>query len=120
MNGWSGVRWKERNREEEPEENSDGWRREWQGTSREEDDMEDLPAAAHPHFLLLYFFFLRRAIGGHDQQMGMWRGRKEQEGQLQRERDGGDKGGDGWRAGGGTEAWRAASDGAARAEKQRE
>lgn len=55
MNGWSGVRWKERNREEEPEENSDGWRREWQGTSREEDDMEDLPAAAHPHFFFFFF-----------------------------------------------------------------
>lgn len=54
MNEWSGVRWKERNREEEPEENSDGWRREWQGTWREEDDMEDLPRRRCPP---LTFFF---------------------------------------------------------------
>lgn len=78
------------------------------------------PPPPTPTFFFSFFPFLRRAIGGHDQQMGMWRGGKEQEGQLRRERDGGDKGGDGWRAGGGTEAWRAASDGAARAEKQRE
>lgn len=48
MNGWTGVRWKERNREEELEENSDGWRQKWQETWREKDNVEDLPNTTTP------------------------------------------------------------------------